>query len=494
MSIPASSIVNVTPRVISAGGTELEFDGLFITKNPLCVFPGAMSFTSDSLVADYFGEASEEYAVAQKYFLGYDNSFKKPRAILFARAATEALAAELIGGAAESLIELKKIADGALTLTVDSTTLNLSGLDFSTSTTQSDVAQVINTAITGQSGKATVTYSSQTGGFIVTSGTTGEQSMINFATGDSADALGLSESAGAVVSAGSAALTPSGLMESITNQTQNFVPFTTLYEAEAEEVLGYCEWSNAQNVDYLYIAWSTNPADKLNTNKSNLPNQIIEAAPEGVCMVWGGVEYAAFIASIAASIDWNRNNGLVTFKFKSQDGLAASITDASEANSLLSMNVNYYGKYATRADDFIMLTEGAMMAGNYGFVDAFVGMVWIKNNIQLSCMNGFVNVGRVPYNEAGYTIIRSWCNDTIDRAKLNGVIQAGVTLSQSQKAQLYNEIGQDVSSQIQTDGYYLQVSDPGASARVNRDSPTIGLWFTYGGAVHRLDIPLTLIQ
>lgn len=211
-------------------------------------------------------------------------------------------------------------------------------------------------------------------------------------------------------------------------------------------------------------------------------------------MVYGGYTYAAFVMGIAGSIDWNRNNGLVTFKFRSQDGLAPTVTDETTAAALTSMNVNYYGQYATRADQFIMLAEGEMMGGDYDYIDAYLGMVWLKNNIQLSCMNGFTGVGRVPYNDAGYTIIRAWCADTIQKAKLNGVIQAGVTLSQSQKAQLINEIGEDVSSEMYTNGYYLQVSDPGAQARQNRESPTIGLWFTYGGAVHKLDIPVTLIK
>ena len=448
MSIPASKIVNVTPRVINAGGTELEFAGLFLTNNALVPFPGALSFTSDSLVADYFGEASEEYAAAQHYFLGYDNSFKKPRTVYFARAATEALAGFLIGGKCASVDELKKISAGAFNITIDSKAANVTALDLSEITTQSDAATAIQSALTTAGATdATVTYNSQTGGFIVTSGTTGDSSSVSFATGTDADALGLSQAAGAVVSEGAAALTPSGVMESITKQTQNWATFTTLYKPENEEILGFAEWANAQNVDYLYVPWTTDTDDTLTTNDTNLPNQLGEAAYEGVALVYGGVSYAAFIMGIAGSIDWNRNNGLVTFKFKSQSGLEPSVTDASLADALISMNVNYYGRYATRADDFVLLAEGKMIGA-----------------------------------------------DTIQQAKLNGVIQSGVSLNQTQKAQLINEIGADVSAQIEQDGYYLQVSDPGAAARQNRESPTIGLWFTYGGAVHKLDIPVTLIK
>ena len=46
MSIKASQIVSVTPRVISAGANELEIAGMILTENPLAVFPGTMAFAN----------------------------------------------------------------------------------------------------------------------------------------------------------------------------------------------------------------------------------------------------------------------------------------------------------------------------------------------------------------------------------------------------------------------------------------------------------------
>lgn len=68
MTIPASQIVNVTPRVISAGGTDLEITGLILTDNPLAVFPGVTGFTSANAVGEYFGTQSAEYLAAVNYF------------------------------------------------------------------------------------------------------------------------------------------------------------------------------------------------------------------------------------------------------------------------------------------------------------------------------------------------------------------------------------------------------------------------------------------
>ena len=42
-------------------------------------------------------------------------------------------------------------------------------------------------------------------------------------------------------------------------------------------------------------------------------------------------------------------------------------------------------------------------------------------------------------------------------------------------------------------GFVIRIDDPGASVRVNRESPTISLWYTYGGGVNRLEIASTAI-
>ena len=71
MAIPASRIVNVTPRLIAAGGTDLVMNGLLLTMNPLIPLTSfALTFTSADAVGEYFGMTSDEYLFAVRYFLG----------------------------------------------------------------------------------------------------------------------------------------------------------------------------------------------------------------------------------------------------------------------------------------------------------------------------------------------------------------------------------------------------------------------------------------
>ena len=99
----------------------------------------------------------------------------------------------------------------------------------------------------------------------------------------------------------------------------------------------------------------------------------------------------------------------------------------------------------------------------------------------------------VPYNDRGYALIRVWLQDPVNRATNNGVIDPGVTLSESQKAQIYNETGKDLTTELWTQGYAIHVEDAGSAVRVGRNSPNISVYYTYGGSVNRIEVASTAV-
>lgn len=495
MPIPASKIVSVVPRLLQAGGTELEIAGLFLTKNPIMPFPAVYSFGGKNAVKDFFGAESEEYALAEKYFLGYDNSFVKPRRLWFARRADVAIPGFLRGAKfAGSLASLTAITNGSLKIGLNGAApANITGIDLSAATSLSGAAEIITASLTG----ATVSYSSLNGAFTVTSDTAGAQSAVSFAapTGSGTDLsslLALTEEAGAVISQGSGALSGATNMDSVRNQTENFVTFSTVFEASDDEALSLAAWSSGQDSEFLCVLWSKSPLLLTQGTDASLAGQIAENNFGGTAGVYGDAGYAAFIMGAAASVDWNRRNGAITFAFKSQEGLAPTANDLGTADVLLGKRFNFYGRYATRADDFIFLYDGSMF-GDWRFIDPYINGIWLRNALQLAILSGLKQSPRTPYAEGGYTLIRAWCQNVIERALYNGVIEAGVTLAASQKAEMIQEVGFDISGDIYTQGYYLLVRDPAPQVRVERGSPEIGLYYTYGGSVHRIDLPATAI-
>lgn len=164
----------------------------------------------------------------------------------------------------------------------------------------------------------------------------------------------------------------------------------------------------------------------------------------------------------------------------------------TNATNLKAQGMNFMGDYATRNDQFVFLYPGQMF-GTWTWIDTYLNAIWLNNALQVACMAGFEQTPRVPYNSDGYALIRAWMQDPVNRALYSGIIDTGVTLSESQKAELAREAGRDISGELFTDGYVIQVNDPAPAVRQKRESPECSVWYTYGGSVHRLDIASTAV-
>ena len=179
-SIPASQIVSVTPSVLSAGGTALDMNAVVLTQSPRVPIGTVPSFPTAAAVSQFFGPASPEYlTIAIPYFLGFDNSNKKPGAILFAQYPATNVSAYLRGGnvSSLSLAQLQAIT-GSLTVSVDGVNKITASVSLASATSFSNAATLLTTAL-----GAAVTYDSVSGAFVVTSGSAGASSSVGFATG-----------------------------------------------------------------------------------------------------------------------------------------------------------------------------------------------------------------------------------------------------------------------------------------------------------------------
>lgn len=500
MAIPASDLVKIVPRVLAGAGQDLVFNGLFLTASTLAPVHGLLTFYSAESVADYFGETSNEAAAAAVYFGGYNNSLTKPQSIFFYRANTEAVAGFFRGGPAPALSVITAISAGTLTGQIGTEAISLSGVDLSGAASYSAAAETLQTALraagTGTAvTAATVTYSSLTGAFTITAGTAAAGVNVDITGGTVAEALGFT-AAGAAVSPGADAETWTQILNTVAAQSQNFATFTTVTEltsaADALAIAGWVQTQYNTGSQFLHVLWTTDAAVTVAGDTTSPVAQVRETEPEGVAAVYGGIKYAAFIMGAAASIAWNYANSTITFAFKAQAGLGANVQDQAVAAVLKAGGINFMGNYATRNDDFVFLQPGACF-GRFAWIDTYLNATWLNSALQTQIMAGFEMAPRVPYTDAGYTMIRAWVQDVADRAINNGVIDLGVSLSQTQRAELMREAGVDITTELYNSGYYLQIVDAPAATRQARESPACNFWYTYGGSVHRLNLPSTAI-
>lgn len=491
-SIPASDIVNVLPGVISAGGTGLDLVGLFLTNSARAPTGAVLSFPSDTAVADYFGPTSEEAMRAATYFNGFVNSLIKPAFLLVSAYATAARPAFLRGGSlALTLLELQALS-GTITLSANGTPITSSNISLAAATSFSNAATIIQAAFTTP--PFTVTYDSIAGAFLFTTSTTGAAATITAATGTLSAGLNLTVATGAIVSQGADIAVPATAMSAITAQTQDFVSFTHLWAATDDEIVALAEWNGDQDDRYLFVGWTNTNVATTNSDTTSPGARIAAADLSGTALIWSPTaEKAAFLMGSVASVDFNRGNGRTVMAFRRGSGLVADVTNQTIARNLLANGYNFYGTYATANDSFTWLYDG-QVSGQFAFIDSYINQIWLNNAFQLSLMVLLRDVGQIPYNDDGYEMLAAGIQTDINNGVDFGAIRAGVTLTESQKAQANALAGLDISDVLFNRGWYLAVLDPGGQVRAARGSPICTFLYTDGGSVQKINLSSLMVQ
>mgnify|MGYP000130250121 FL=1 len=498
MSIKAGYLVAITPRTISAGASDLETNGMLLTKSAL--LPSgtpAMAFASAAAVAAFFGDASDEAVFAQQYFTGLTNQQKAPTSLVIGRRIDDDAPAWIRSGAISAdLAAFKKVTDGAMKITIDGSEKTATAVDLSSANSLSEVVQTIATALTGCTGS----YDSTTNTFTLTSSTDGASSTVSYAsTGDDGTDLSamlcMTQAEGAVLSQGVDAMTESATLDAIRAVTANWAQFTTLWEVtEQDEAEAYAAWADIDD-DYVYVFWSSDRNMESTLTQDSTIAKALQDKYNCVFMIYSlDFSTAAFALAYPATIKWDATQGMKVIFGKSASGLSPMVTDEQVATALDDLGVSYVGQFATRNDEFIIANRGELTGSMYGFYDTLIGSIWLRSKLQTSIMNGFATVNRAPYNNVGYTMLKSWCQDPITQAKNAGVIDEGLSLSESQKSQILQETGDsEAVGELQSKGYFLQILDPGASVRAQRGSPVAALYYAYGGSIQKVELPVTAV-
>lgn len=531
MAIPASELVKISPRVLSGATGELNFNGLFLTTSNQAQADTLLTFNSATEVANYFGYDSQQHKAATVYFNGYDNSLTKPSQCFFFKHPNEDCPAFVRGqpttDEAKLFQNLINGTNATLHLDLGSLSLELTNFNFDKAKSLSDIAQILQDLIndTGEQKdclewqKATITYTSLNKAFQINAGVASAEISFNEVSGSMADLLGFSVATNAIYSKAVKARSYGETLDKAYNQTGNFVTLTTIEEiTNLSDAQSIAEWvnsayNNAQQFLYCFFTTdssldSTNAAIQssmvgygrvgsaqiANTQSGrDIVGLFLEKRYEGVCGIYGGVEYAAFIMGITASLDWNQPNSVITYAFKSQAGLSANVHDISTARELESLKLNFIGDYACRNDNFVLSANG-MVFGSFNWIDSYINSCWLLNSLQTAILKFFENSPKVPYTSTGFTSIQAACMSTILKAIENGVISAGVTLDDAQKNTLERESkSTSICSNLTANGYHLQIRAT-PDARFNRTSPTAQMWYTDSGAVHKFEMPVTTVQ
>ena len=355
-----------------------------------------------------------------------------------------------------------------------------------------NVTQTSPTGTATGTTRSAVNYDSISGGFTITSSTTGATSTINFASGTTAAALGLTQAVGAVTSQGAAIYAPASAMAAIAAVTMNWGSFMTTFEPVIADKVSFAAWNSSQ--PYVYSCWDTNTANAGTPPATGTALQsIIAAGYQGTVFSYLDLNIAAGLMGYIASLNFNARNGAAVSAFKSFSGVTPSVYSSTTASNLLANGQNYYGYNANPGNNWSFFYNG-QVTGTYKFLDAYVYEIWLTQGLQTALLNLLTSAPTIPYNAQGYALIEAACSIPIAAALNFGAISPGVTLSATQIAEVNNAAGLAIDSTLSTRGWYLQVTLATPAQRAARSSPPITLWYMYAGSVQQINMASILVQ
>jgi molybdopterin-binding protein len=505
MSIPASRLAKVNPGVLNGGGSSLVMNGLFMTVSTLMPTGQVLSFPSALAVSNFFGPATAEAAAAVIYFNGYTTSTMKPGAMLFAAYNLAARAAFLQGAplVGMTLAQLQALT-GTIVLTVNGTLATSTTINLSAATSFSQAATLMIAAFTGPT--FTITWNAVSSAYVFTSTLTGVTATITYAGGTLAGGLNLTT--GGILSQGAIADTPTSALANAVALSQNFATIVFLAEPTLANKTLAAVWANAQNYAYGLILSDSDPNASVQGNQTCFGYLAKQAAYNGVITISGDPAYAlqqattlgalALNVAIAlsgsiASINFTAKNGRQDAAFMSFAGVTATVASDPISQNLLANGYNFHGAYGAANQSWTLFQNG-QMPGAFPWFDSFVNQIYLNSQMQLALIGLETAIGSVPYNPSGYGLTRNVLMGTIAAAIAFGTIRTGVTLSAVEISAVNLAAGTAVDSIIATQGFYLQILDPGAQVRALRGSPIINFWYTDGQSIQALNLSSIDIQ
>lgn len=481
MAIPLSYWASVLPGTVAANTGVNTLYALMLTNSTLFPAGRATAVSSADAVGKILGYDSDEYEQAAIFFNGFTNSARKPGVLYVARFASAAAPAGLYGASMGLTLAQTQALTGSLTISIDGTAQTVTP-SLSSATSFSDVATILQTAITG----TTVTYSSGTGAYTITSSTAGTSSAVSFASGTLATSLGLTSATGAVQSSAINDTSVSGQMETLRKANGMWSQFWCAFDPQTN-LADFSAWVSSTNDGYAACLHDTAVTEATISAGTDFGATVTANSYEGVALVYNDPNTAAFLASFPCCLDWNATNGRYTAAFRYGSSLTPTVTDEDLATALEGAGYNFYAEVAGSGETYDGIYPGCV-SGQYLWLDSYFNQIWLRRNFQLNLIALLRGVGQIPYDSDGDALIEAGIQDTITRAGTFGIFRAGVTLDDTQIQTITQKFNSSAVTNLQTNGYFVYVNAAGASSsiRQKRQTPEFDFYYTDGQSVQRL--------
>jgi hypothetical protein len=445
-------------------------------------------YTDLASVADDFGTTSEFYDFASVFFQQTPNPVSANGYLVaaFWRATDEtvdATAAVLTGAqlVEDTVVgELQQISDGSLDIDVDGLIENLTGLDFRTVLTLDDIADVLDTALSG----ATATVDNLS--IVITSDTTGALSTLTFVTDPATgtyvgNVLKLATGTGASLVQGAASdvLTAETKEEALVAADTGFRSFVFIdqpTDGEREDLAAYAQANNLISGDVF------SGADYLEVDATNVVWKIKLAGQTNYRMFYdknNDRKLAIGVLSRMQTVLFTGTNTANTENLKNIVGVQPVDYTQSEINKAYNVGLDVY---TTIKNVSVMLTSPAN-----DFFDNVYNLIAYIDALETDTFNLLkAATTKIPQTVRGVNQLVDSIEKTTEGFVRAGVFAAGTWTS----PELFGD-PDTLREQVRTKGYYVfanRLSDQPQSDRQERKSPPIQIAVKNAAAIHKANL------
>lgn len=460
MSININNYVNITSSV--GAGTALptaELIGRLFTTNSLLPTGSYLEFTSALNVGAYFGTASEEYLRAVQYFGFINKQGTTANKISFSRWVNADVPPMIFGTKVTTLLSaFQAITTGSLTMTIGGVTNIMTGIDLSATTSLSDVAAALQTAIRANSGiqwtGATVSWNSVSQAFDFVGGDSVVATISTAVTGSGVDLrLLIGWGANAIFSAGDVTETITDTLINSAGLSTNFGSFIFMPTLTIDQHVEAATWCQSRNVQFQYYV----PC--LLANYVDWAAALDDIGMCGVVITLGidGQYPEQEPMQIMASTNYNLRNSVQNYMFY-ESILTPSVFDDLTKQALDAAKVNYDGQIQSAGNNITFFQTGVLMGPSNmpPYMNIGANEQWLKATMTSRLMTLLLVVARIPANAQGVGQILTALQGVIDQALFNGTISVGKILTASQQAFITSITGDPNSwRQVQDIGYLV---------------------------------------
>lgn len=483
-TVPVSRIVDVSVQVAAAAPAAPTFSrGLCVGSSSKLPVGNRLRLYNDLLgVGADFATTDEEYKFAQRYFA----QSPTPTEMMIGRRLTSAYAGTLTSGTrSTTLADYTAITNGGFNITVNGSVLQIYGLDMHEATDMAGVATAVQAKL--HAALASTTCTDDGTHFIVTSPTTGSNSVVSYASAptggsspvDVSDLLGLSVAENAVRQSGAAGESITDSLNALARVDGSWYGFHLTDECDDDDKKDASLWAESSQKFHFCTSADAPIIDATATTD-------LASVFKGAQYTHTFLQYSSTDAYAAASamarglqVNFEQINSTITLMFKQEPSIAPENLTATQYATLDTKNCNYL---ATVSNGFIMLFNGITPSGR--FFDEVMGLDWLKADMANNVFTALATTPtKIVQTDKGMEVLLNAAAKTCQKAVANRLAAPGLWT--------HDGFGTLSNGDMLPLGYYLYadpVSSQSDADRSARKAPPVQVAICGAGAFHSVDI------